>query len=59
MKPAGSTDRADARVPAQVRLDELEVEFRAQIETVLPAGLHRLIWIGMRCALPGGRTSST
>ncbi len=45
------------RIPqflAQVRLDELETEFRAQIETVLAAGLQptHLDW---HCLLDGGR----
>jgi hypothetical protein len=35
---------------AQVRLEHLEMEFRVQIEVVLPPDLTLLIWIGMRCA---------
>ena len=42
---------------AQVPLDELEVEFRAQIEVVLEAGLRptHLDWHALRISGPGGR----
>ena len=43
---------------ARARLDELEVEFRAQIEAVL-AAWGRPTSIGTACATAAGPTSST
>ena len=49
-----SNDRQDELL-ARVRLDELEVEFRAQIEAVLAAGL-RPTHLDWHCLRDGGRT---